>query len=49
MLKHLNEGEAAHRIEHAINKVLLDGKNVTGDLGGSATTTEITDAIIAAL
>ncbi len=49
MLKHLNEGEAAHRVEHAVNKVLLEGKNVTGDLGGTATTTAITEAIIAAL
>jgi isocitrate dehydrogenase (NAD+) len=49
MLKHLNEGEAAHRIESAVSKVLLEGKNITSDLGGSATTTEITDAIIAAL
>jgi len=49
MLKHLNEGEAAHRIEQAVNKVLIEGQHITGDLGGSATTTQITDAIIAAL
>ena len=49
MLAHLNEGEAAHRIRRAVEKVLADGQQVTGDLGGKATTTEITDALIAAL
>ena len=49
MLKHLEEGEAAHRVERAVGKVLEDGRTMTGDLGGTATTTDITDAIIAAL
>ena len=49
MLAHLGEGEAAHRVEHAVEKVLAEGSIQTGDLGGTATTTEITAAIIAAL
>ena len=49
MLKHLNETEAAKRIEEAVEKVLKAGKVRTGDLGGKATTTEMTEAIIAAL
>ena len=49
MLHHIGEDKAAHRIETAIARVLAEGKTATGDLGGSATTTEITDAIIAAL
>lgn len=49
MLHHIGEDKAAHRIEHGIAKVLAEGKTVTGDLGGSATTTEITAAIMAAL
>lgn len=49
MLSHLDEDQAAHRIQHAVEKVLEAGVALTGDLGGKATTTEITDAIIAAL
>jgi isocitrate dehydrogenase (NAD+) len=49
MLEHLGEGRAAHRIENAVAKVLAEGAVVTGDLGGTAKTTEMTDAIIAAL
>jgi len=49
MLRHLGEAGAAHKIERAVETVLAEGKAMTGDLGGTATTTEITDAIIAAL
>ena len=49
MLKHLNELEAAARIEKATSAVLNQGEVLTGDLGGSATTDEITEAIIAEL
>ena len=47
MLKHIQEIEAARRIEKAVIKVLKGGKDVTGDLGGKATTQEMTAAIIA--
>jgi isocitrate dehydrogenase (NAD+) len=46
MLRHLKEASAAERIEKAVLAVLAEGKHVTGDLGGKATTTEITEAII---
>lgn len=49
MLSHLDEDQAAHRVERAVEKVLESGEVLTGDLGGTAKTTEITDAIIAAL
>jgi isocitrate dehydrogenase (NAD+) len=49
MLKHLGEDAAGEGIEKAVRKVLAEGKALTGDLGGKATTTEITDAILAAL
>lgn len=49
MLRHLGEKEAADRMEQAIRKTVAAGQTVTGDLGGSATTREYTDALIAAL
>ena len=49
MLRHIGERPAAERIEGALNKVLEGRETVTRDLGGKASTTEFTDAIIAAL
>ncbi len=49
MLRHLGEIEAADRIEKATSAVLNQGEVLTGDLGGSATTKEITEAIISKL
>ena len=49
MLRHINEADAAARIEKALNKVLKERKKVTRDLGGTASTTEFTDAICKAL
>jgi isocitrate dehydrogenase (NAD+) len=49
MLEHLGELEAARRIEAAIQAVIVEGKTITGDLGGSATTDEYTSALIARL
>jgi len=49
MLRHLGENEAADRIEKAVSLVLNKGEVLTGDLGGTATTDEITEAIISAL
>jgi isocitrate dehydrogenase (NAD+) len=49
MLRHIGETAAGNRIETALNKVLEKREKVTRDLGGTATTTEFTDAIIAAL
>src|SRR5207253_875163 len=49
MLRHIGERAAGDRIEAALNKVLEKRERVTRDLGGNASTTEFTDAIIAAL
>jgi isocitrate dehydrogenase (NAD+) len=49
MLYHLNEDEKAQRIMKALWAALGDGSARTADLGGSATTTEFTDAIVSAL
>ncbi len=46
MLKHIGEREGSARIEQAVRTVLEKGEYLTGDLGGKATTREITDAII---
>ncbi len=42
-------GAAADRMQTAVTKVIADGKKLTKDLGGSASTTEMGDAIAAAL
>jgi isocitrate dehydrogenase (NAD+) len=46
-----NEGqkETAARILHAVEKVLIEGQMRTADFGGKSTTTEIAQAIVAAL
>ena len=49
MLEHLGEMEAARRLMGAIEKVTGEGKTLPPDLGGTASTGEVTDAVIAAL
>jgi isocitrate dehydrogenase (NAD+) len=49
MLDAIGHKVAAARILHAMEKVLSDGTTRTPDLGGTATTTAMTDALIAAL
>jgi isocitrate dehydrogenase (NAD+) len=49
MLRHLGEYEAAMKIRNAIEYVYRDKKNLTKDVGGSASTTQFTDAVIAAM
>ncbi|WP_170291056.1 isocitrate/isopropylmalate dehydrogenase family protein [Neomoorella glycerini] len=46
MLEHLGKKEAAGRIQKAILAVLAEGKYLTYDLGGSAGTSEMADAIV---
>jgi 3-isopropylmalate dehydrogenase len=41
--------EAAERIAAAVERVIAEGKSLTADLGGNATTTQMGDAIAAAL
>ena len=45
MLRYIGENKAADKFDNAILKVLSEGKTLTGDLGGSASTEEITQAI----
>ncbi len=49
MLDFLGERGAAARLMGAIERVLAAGRALTPDLGGRATTREVTDAVIAAL
>jgi len=48
MLRYIGEQKAADRIESALNTVLSKREKVTRDLGGTASTSEFADAIIAA-
>jgi isocitrate dehydrogenase (NAD+) len=45
MLEHLHELEAASRVRKAVLAVLAEGKKLSRDLGGTAGTTEIAEAI----
>ncbi len=49
MLQHMKELEAAKRLQTAIEKVYAGKTNVTADVGGTATTTQFTDSVIAAM
>ncbi len=49
MLQYLGEAASADAVEAAVYVVLEAGQVRTGDLGGTANSTEMTDAIIAAL
>ena len=48
MLDYLEHKDTAQQIRAAVDQVLIEGK-FTGDLGGSSSTTEVTEAIIAKL
>ncbi len=49
MLRHLGHEAEADRVEGAIDRVCAEGRFLTGDLGGGATTSEVGDAIVRAL
>jgi isocitrate dehydrogenase (NAD+) len=49
MLRHLGERDAAGRLEQGILRVYAEGQVRTRDLGGSATTSQFADAVIAAM
>ena len=49
MLEHLGEPAAAQRLMRAVEAVTARGDVLTPDLGGTATTAQVTDAVIAAL
>jgi len=46
MLRHMNLYDHADKIERAALGTIAEGKHITGDLGGKASTTEYTKAII---
>lgn len=49
MLAHLGEAEAAAKITQAVTAVIAEGKALTQDMGGNASTEEFADAVIAKL
>jgi isocitrate dehydrogenase (NAD+) len=48
MLRHIGENAAALNIEGALYKVYREGKSLTRDVGGSATTAQFTEAVVRA-
>jgi isocitrate dehydrogenase (NAD+) len=46
MLIHLGEKEAAHKLQSAVEDVYREGKFLTGDVGGTSSTGEFTDAVL---
>jgi isocitrate dehydrogenase (NAD+) len=49
MLEYMNDGERARKVRDALEATIRERKVVTRDLGGTATTDQFTDAIIARL
>ena len=49
LLEHLGEIDAASRLMSAIERVTADGSVLPRDLGGTATTRQVTDAVLVAL
>jgi isocitrate dehydrogenase (NAD+) len=49
MLDHLGERSAARRIDAALEKIYVEGRHTTQDVGGTATTQQFTDAVVSAI
>jgi tartrate dehydrogenase/decarboxylase/D-malate dehydrogenase len=49
MLEHLGQGDGGGMLRKAVAAVLREGKALTPDLGGRATTVQVADAVLAAL
>ena len=49
LLEHIGDTERARRIRHAFETTIREGQTVTRDLGGTASTDQFTDAVIAKL
>jgi isocitrate dehydrogenase (NAD+) len=49
MLSYLGEEDAAKRIEKAVQEVYMRGERLTPDVGGVATTQEMTDAVLSCI
>jgi isocitrate dehydrogenase (NAD+) len=46
LLNHIGEKAAAERLDKAIHDVYADGRSLTRDVGGSASTSQFTDAVV---
>ena len=49
LLTHIGENAASSKLQNAIEAVYREGKCVTGDVGGTASTEEFTDAVVKAV
>ena len=49
MLRHLDEPEAADKIQKALESVYAQRNSLTRDVGGTAGTSQFADAILAAM
>ena len=49
MLAHVGEREASQRLQKSLHDVYRKGKSLTGDVGGSASTLQFTEAVIGGL
>jgi len=49
MLRHAGESAAADRVNEAVQRVLAQGKSLTPDLGGTASTVQLTEAVTRAM
>ena len=49
LLTHLGENEAAHKLQTSLEAVYKKGEFLTGDVGGTASTEEFTEAVVKAI
>jgi isocitrate dehydrogenase (NAD+) len=49
MLTHMGEKQASHKLQSAVELVYREGKSLTGDVGGTASTEEFADAVVKAV
>ena len=49
LLNHLGETQAAHKLQGAVESIYREGKHLTPDVGGPASTDEFTDAVLKAV
>ncbi len=49
MLTHMGENTASHKMQSAVEAVYREGKHLTGDVGGSASTGEFADEVVKAI
>jgi len=49
MLTHMGEDAASHKLQSAVEAVYREGKYLTGDVGGTSSTGEFSDAVVKAI